>query len=289
MKTWLSCVLPALVVAFLLPGCGGNSPAGPVSAPSPSPSSAGEVRTVLIPSFGFLLNPNAASFTNVDFPPAGTLDVTIDWQGPSQINVYAVDSSCPGFADITAGRCSVLAKDDSATTKPKVIRFAAVSTRVYSIWVHNAGTARENVSGLVAVTTAGPPPSPSTPPSSDPRASLAPGPVTRVTLYIYQQYRDGNPNSGGTQKDKVQDDQGRWVMNVNDFIVFDSSQRNASGELCQYRNPPAYELDDPDGIVMVRSSSNPFLYRVEVKEKGEFSLFSTVDNINSNNLQAIVK
>src|SRR4029077_12686446 len=163
------------------------------------------------------------------------------------------------------------------------------ASRVYSIWVHNAGASRENVSGQVGITTAGPLPDPSASPSNNPQGNLSPGPVSRVTLYIYQQYRDGNPNSGGTQKDKLQDSEGRWLMNINDFIVFDSSQRNAAGELCQYHSPPVYELDDPDGIVMVRSSSNPFLFRVEVKEKGEFNLFSTVDGINSNNLAAIVK
>ncbi len=128
--------------------------------------------------------------------------------------------------------------------------------------------------------TATPTPTPTPTATPDPQADLAPGPVTRVTLYIYQQYHGGKPEQGGTIEQKTLDGQGRWVLHVNDFVVFDSTQKNASGEICRYSRPPTYELDDPSRIINVLGNSgNPFLYRVEVRGTGEAKLVSTVDGV----------
>ncbi len=134
-----------------------------------------------------------------------------------------------------------------------------------------------------------PAPTPTPSPTPDPQSGLAPGPVTRVTLYIYQQYHGGKPEQGGTVEQKTQDSQGRWVLHVNDFVVFDSTQRNAAGEICRYNAPPTYHLTDRSGILEVLGSSKPFLYRVEVKGKGEFELVSTVDGQDSGVLTGIVQ
>src|SRR5512134_1129106 len=153
-------LLALVFVAPFLGSCGGGeSPGGPDPQPSSTPTPANSVRSILIPNFGFVLAPDVASFQNIDFPPVGNIDVTIDWGGGSQVNLYVAESSCASFTDIRQGRCSVLARDDSPS-KPKVVRFNSVAGRVYSIWVHNSGAARETVSGLVGITTAGPLPSP---------------------------------------------------------------------------------------------------------------------------------
>lgn len=121
---------------------------------------------------------------------------------------------------------------------------------------------------------------PTAPPTTDPQSGLAPGPVTRVTVYIYQQYHGGKPEQGGTIEQKTLDGQGRWVVHVNDFIVFDSTQKNASGEICRYSKPPTYELNDPSRMIEVLGNSgNPFLYRVVVRGTGEAQLVSTVDGV----------
>jgi len=128
--------------------------------------------------------------------------------------------------------------------------------------------------------TANPTPTPTPVATPDPQANLAPGPVTKVTLYIYQQYHGGKPEQGGTIEQKVQDGQGRWVLHLNDFVVFDSTQRNAANEICRYNRPPTYDSDDPSGVINVLGNSgNPFLYRVEIQGRGAFTLVSTIDGI----------
>ncbi len=135
-----------------------------------------------------------------------------------------------------------------------------------------------------------PAPTPTPTPTPDPQAGLAPGPVASVTLYIYQQYHGGKPGQGGTIEDQLRDEQGRRVLHVNDFVVFDSTQKNANNERCKYNNPPTYYLTDPSGVLnLLGNSGDPFLYRVEVKAKGEFELVSSVDGKDSGVLRAIVE
>jgi hypothetical protein len=135
--------------------------------------------------------------------------------------------------------------------------------------------------------TAAPTPLPTPPP--DPQAGLPPGPVTRTVLYIYQQYQNGNPNSGGTLKDKATDAQGRWIAVVGDFIVFDTTPLNAAGDKCRSNTPPRYRMSDPDAAFDPRDSSNPFLFRVDAVRVGEVELVSTADGIDSAPLKIIVR
>lgn len=130
-------------------------------------------------------------------------------------------------------------------------------------------------------------PTPSATPTPDPQAGLPNGPVTRAVLYIYAQYANGNPNSGGTLKDKQQDAQGRWIARPGDFIVFDTSPFNAAGQKCRANQPPVYRLTDPNGALQSRDSTNPFLYRVDVVNIGEIEIISRVDGIDSTPLRVI--
>lgn len=132
------------------------------------------------------------------------------------------------------------------------------------------------------------PPNPVPTPTPDIQAGLPSGPVTRAVLYIHQQYANGNPNAGGTLKDKNQDAQGRWIAQRGDFIVFDTTPLNAAGDKCRSQAPPAYRLLDNARAFMVRGSSNPFLYRVDAVGTGEVELVSTVDGIDSAPLRVIV-
>ncbi len=137
--------------------------------------------------------------------------------------------------------------------------------------------------------TPGPTPTPIPTPTPDLQGGLPPGPVTRSVLYIYQQYENGNANSGGTLIQKRQDSQGRWIAKRGDFIVFDTTPLNAAGDKCRSNLPPSYRLLDPERTLVVRNSSNPFLYRVDVVANGESELVSSVDGIDSAPLRVIVQ
>jgi hypothetical protein len=130
-------------------------------------------------------------------------------------------------------------------------------------------------------------PTPVATPTPDPQAGLPNGPVTRAVLYIYAQYANGNPNSGGTLKDKAQDGQGRWIARPGDFIVFDTSPFNAANQKCRANQAPVYRLTDPNRVLQLRDSTNPFLYRVDVVNVGEIELVSTVDGVSAAPLRVI--
>lgn len=274
----------AAAVAALLAGCGGDgaggNPAAPGASPAPTPPPANQVRTVLMTGVPFVLNPGTAMFRNVDNVPAGTLDVTVDWPGGGDLNLYVTPEACANFADVQAGRCQLMGKSDG-TAKPEAVRFTTTAGRTYTVWVHNNGQSRETGSFDVGITTNGPVAAP-TPVPDDPRAGLAPGPVSRVVLYIYQVR-----GADGVYRDKFQDAQGRWILHPGDFAVFDSTQLNATGDKCQWVRDPEYALTDPGGVLRLRGSSQPFLFRTDVVRKGEIELVSTIDGVSSAVLRAI--
>jgi hypothetical protein len=235
---------------------------------------------VLQSNVPFVLNPGTVMFRNVDNPPVGTLDVSVNWPGGGDLNLYVTPDSCSSFSDLQGGRCQVLGRADG-TAKPEVVSFATAANRTYTMWIHNNSASRESGAFDVGITTAGPVSVP-TPDPNDPRTGLAAGPVSRVVLYIYQIRQ-----ADGTYRDKFQDSQGRWILHPGEFVVFDSTQLNANGDKCQWVRDPTYRLSDPSSVLNVRNSSQPFLYRVDVVRKGEIQLVSSIDGIDSSVLRAI--
>jgi len=263
-------------------GCGGGS-STPNSVPSAPPAAA--TRVVLMDSAPFSLQPGTATFKNVDQPPAGTIDGMLEWNGSNDMNLYVTDNSCPGFSDLRAGRCNVVVRADGAA-KPERLSFTAPANRIYTFWIHNNGTSSESGSLTVGDTTTGsvgllPSPTPSPGATPDPRAGLAPGPIDRYTIKV-RSIDDGN----FTYRDPFQDSAGRWVVYPGEFLVFDSTQKNAGGELCSWIKDPTWSLDDPAGVLELRpGQNNPFLLRTDVKKKGAMSLSAKIDGVTSNVLE----
>jgi hypothetical protein len=265
-------------------GCGGSSPNPIGNTPPP----AGATRTVLFSGAGFALDPGTATYKNIDIPPEGMLDAVVDWAGANDINVYVTDNVCPGFVDLRAGRCNVITRSDGAA-KPERVTWSTTTAagKIWSVWIYNNGASAETGNVEVAVTTAQPIPAPTAappaPPSSaDPRDSLAAGPIVRYTIKVRSidqggfDYRDPNQNADG-----------QWVVHPNEFIVFDSTQKNAAGELCKWIDPPRWFLEDDNGVLQPRESSQPFLFRADVAKRGTFRLFARIDGVESNVLEVI--
>jgi hypothetical protein len=273
--------LLALGSSWLI-SCGGGGSSAPNPVP-PTTTPPAAQRVVLIESAPFSLQPGTATFKNVDFPPAGTIDGTLNWNGGADMNLYVTDNSCPGFNTLTGGGCNVLARAEGAA-KPETLTFTAAASRVYTFWIHNNGAATETGSLTVGDTTTQPvtqQPSPSpgggTP---DPRAGLPAGPVTRFTIKVRS--IDVNKN----YRDPFQDSAGRWVVYPGEFVVFDSTQKNAGGEICTWVEDPEWEIQDENGVLATRDGqNNPFLLRTDVMKKGQMSLKAVIDGVESNVLE----
>jgi hypothetical protein len=267
-------------LALLLGSCGGGS-GSPTSPATPPP--AGSFRTVLMSGASFELKPGQATYKNLDKPPEGTIDGTVDWAGSNDIQLYVTDNVCTGILDLRAGRCNVITRSDTPGVKPRRVTFATstLAGKIWSFWIYNNGATTETGAMEAAVTTTQPIPpvqaTPTPPTSSDPRDGLAAGPVVRYAIKV-RSIDQGDFN----YRDPEQDGDGNWIVHPDEFVVFDSTQKNANGELCRWINPPTWSVDDPQEILNVKSSTNPFLLRVNVLHKGTFRISASIDGIDSN-------
>jgi len=241
----------SLVAALSGCGGGGSSPA----APTPS-TPAGQVRTVLA-TVPFEIRAGGATFKSIDNPPTGSMDATLEWgNAGSQVDFYATDGRCPGFPELQAGACTVLARSEGAT-KPKRITFnVPAANAVINFWIYNRGSISEAGMMEVAVTTSGPitiaSPTPLPSGGPDPRSSLPAGPVTQAKIAVR------SIDTGGfNYRDPEQDGDGNWIVHPGEFVVFDLSQRNGAGEKCAWIKDPEWTVDDEAEIVSVRAAATP--------------------------------
>lgn len=128
------------------------------------------------------------------------------------------------------------------------------------------------------------PANPTPAPTPDPRANLAAGPVSRFDIKV----RSIAPCRGSEDLDcnafrpKTQDPDGAWVVCEGDFVVFDGNQANGQGQECRWISNPVYTVADPGGVVRRLDSSNPFLVRMDILARGDFTVGAVLDGIESN-------
>ena len=285
-NTFGRAVVSGLMIATLAT-CGGGGPSTPTTSPS---APAQQVRTVL-GNADFTLAANRSTFKAIDNPPIGMMDVTVDWGNTAnRIDVYWTDGRCPGFPNLQAGQCTVLARAEGVTKPKRLTLNNTTANAVYNFWIYNAGSSEESGALEVAVTTNGPivvaspTPLPGGGGTTDPRANLPAGPVTQAKVAVR------SIDTGGfNYRDATQDDAGNWIVHPGEFVVFDFSQRNGAGEKCKWINPPEWTVDDEGEILSVRGSSNPFLLRVDVEHNGYFEVQAEIDDISTNVLTINVK
>ncbi len=275
-------------VAGSVPSCGGK---GGTSSPTTMPSTPAQAVHVVLGTTGFTLSAGTATFKSIDNPPLGTMDATIDWGNPANpIDFYATDGRCPGFVQLQAGGCTVLARAEGAA-KPKTVSFSnTTANAVYNFWIYNRGTSTESGQVEIGVTTTQPinqpgQSSPTPAPSggtTDPRVGLPPGPVTQAKVAVRS-----IDQGGFDYRDPQQDSAGNWIVHPGEFVVFDISQRNGAGEKCQWIKDPVWDISDDDEILDVRGSSQPFLLRVDVLHKGYFEVTAEIDGIQANVLSML--
>jgi hypothetical protein len=157
------------------------------------------------------------------------------------------------------------------------------------------------LTGLVACggggSPAGPGPNPGSPaptprpaptPTPDPRIGLARGPITRFTLKI----RIVEPDV----RDPAQDAEGRFILFREERVDIDGTQKNSSNEICTWINPPVYMVNGQNmpfntsnGVIYRRGSSQPFLLKMTMENRGAFSVQGSIDGIDSEVLQFVVQ
>ena len=123
----------------------------PSPSPSPSPTARPTTRTVLA-TLSFTLPPGSATFNSLDGIGPGTVDAQVDWgSAANDINLYATDLACPGFVELRAGQCRVLAQAVTSA-KPERLTFVHAALGDFRIWVHNASANTETVQVEIGVT-----------------------------------------------------------------------------------------------------------------------------------------
>ncbi len=128
-----------------------------------------------------------------------------------------------------------------------------------------------------------PTPAPSPSPSDD-RSGYAPGPVVSVKVYL--KTVESSRNSRDYRlADK--DSEGRFILYVGEFVVVDSTQRNAADEICQWRHDPIYYWDNFDDMMDIKGSSEPFFFKFEVARPGIAEVSSSIDGVPSNDLKMV--
>lgn len=137
----------ALVTGLTACGGGGSTGSTPVVTNPPAP-----VRSV-IGNFTFSLGPlGLAQPVEVTVSGSGTVDATVQWTFPANdVDLFLTDRNCNATSIFNLGNCNILARADSFTNKPEVIRVTA-STGVYRLYVYNDGPGSESGTLVVGFT-----------------------------------------------------------------------------------------------------------------------------------------
>jgi len=125
-----------LALVMVLAACGSEGPNTPPVTTPPAP-----VRTV-IGNFTFALGLFELSQPveiTISGTGNGTVDATAQWTFASNdVDLFLTDRSCAATSIISLQACNVLARADSVTSKPEVIR-QSLGAGVYRVYVHNFG------------------------------------------------------------------------------------------------------------------------------------------------------
>jgi hypothetical protein len=135
-----------------------------------------------------------------------------------------------------------------------------------------------------ATPTPAPTPAPTPVPTPDPQSGLASGPVAQVKAYVKSvEVKRGS----GQYRDPVKDQAGRFILYVGEWVILDSTQRNAAGQICRWKKNPRYSWDNFDGMMDIRESSEPFFFKFMVARPGYAVVSSMIDGVESNDLEMI--
>lgn len=161
---------------------------------------------------------------------------------------------------------------------------AAAACTLLSLAVAGCGGETESPAAAtspspVAQPTPTPTPTPAPTPTPDP-LGLAPGPVASVKAYVKSVETPGR--GSGQFRNAQRDANDMFVLYVGEYVVIDSTPRNASGDVCRWSRDPYYSWDNFDDMMELKGSSDPFFFKFEVARPGYAELVSVIDGVESN-------
>jgi hypothetical protein len=140
----------ALALVTGLTACGGGG--GSTGSTPPVTNPPAPVRSV-IGNFTFSLGAvGLAQPVEITVTGTGTVDATAQWTfAANDVDLFLTDRNCAATSIFNLGNCNVLARADSFTNKPEVIR-QQFSTGVYRLYVYNDGPGTESGTLIVGFT-----------------------------------------------------------------------------------------------------------------------------------------
>ncbi len=269
-----------------LSGCGGGSggSGSPTTPPVPTPEPLGPATRTVVDARNFQLKKGAGVFYNQDKLPEGTLDVNMDWNnGDIPFSIYLTPAnSCPDTTTLRNGGCQILAQSNDPKVKPKTFMYAVPAGKPsVAVWVTNEGGVTSEGTVEIGLTSREKPSTPAPSNPNDPQAGLADGPVATAFIKV-RSIDTGNQK----YRDPFTDKDGFWVLHKGEFVVFDLTQKNASGGECKWVANPTWDVDDPGFVLIIKGSSQPFLLRTDVdKAEGFVNVQGLIDGVKSNILK----
>jgi hypothetical protein len=141
----------AVVLAALLPACGGDSVTTPPTPPPPPPP----VTTVIGEGSFDGLEPEGAAMATFATTGAGDLEIVLDWTfAENDLDALLIRGECSP-EQLIALQCDVGAIADSTTAKPERLGISDAPAGTYTLYVINLGASTESFSFQVLLTTAG--------------------------------------------------------------------------------------------------------------------------------------
>lgn len=149
-QTRMGAIAGALALVVGLTACGGGGSSTGSTPPVTNPPA--PVRSV-IGNFTFSLGPiGLAQPVEVTVTGTGTVDATAQWTfSANDVDLFLTDRSCNATSYFNLGNCNIMARADSFTSKPEVIR-QSLSSGVYRLWVYNDGPGSESGTLIVGFT-----------------------------------------------------------------------------------------------------------------------------------------
>ena len=91
------------------------------------------------------------------------------------------------------------------------------------------------------------------------------------------------------ERDAEQDASGFFIVHPGERVDFDSTQKNAGGEICQWVTDPEWTINGGAcpmeancGVIFRRGSSQPFLLKTTIQQLGTFTVQASIDGVVSN-------